>query len=415
MRAKREQGKSLKLLRTQARLSRNDVLDRLSTAGYGMAPITLRRLEEADVWGRSQQQAADKVLHALGVSWSDLRQADTLDPDLLDLTRNCIRFGKTKTLWVQYFGHDGQAVDWRNVRAILHPEVCLLDHPSLHGARRRTLSQMEADGDWNGPLLTAIRFQESAVPPSEEPKLTAHFVRSEFCDHKLLKTTDEGRHYALEAIRGWNVIDEWTRPQLSLGVGVHVCLFTSDNEIIIVERLPRKVRGGEQDVGAVEGLHTHHDVLRVKDASYPTTETSFDLKSTFYRSIKEEFGLLDHDINEIEFLGLGYDIAYFQWNFQGIAYLSIDVNTVRERYNTYRKNKEFSSISSTKTNAIEIAERLTHRRIWSSGLACLKYGLIRIFERTRRGSGPARFLSEFGHLRMADESQYSVRSLVQAC
>lgn len=97
-------------------------------------------------------------------------------------------------------------------------------------------------------------------------------------------------------------------PFLANGVGVVLLAFTDDGKVILTRRRDSsRARPGQRDVSIVEGIHTTFDA--------PSSDR-VDVYLTAIRACREELGV-DVASNDVQLLGFGVDMKYYQWNFFG--------------------------------------------------------------------------------------------------
>lgn len=119
-------------------------------------------------------------------------------------------------------------------------------------------------------------------------------------------------------------------PFLANGVGVVLLAFTDDGDAILTRRRDSsRARPRQRDVSVVEGIHTAHDA---------TSSGRVDVYLTAIRACREELGVSVTN-NEVQLLGFGVDLKYYQWNFFGSVELRCSTDEALELHSMNAKDR----------------------------------------------------------------------------
>jgi hypothetical protein len=266
-------------------------------------------------------------------------------------------------------GH-GRPIFWDDIKCkIVDREI--ITEPEFAKIVVEERRRIEADPNlFDGHQLALSRIDEYRSD-NKEKEINIEFSRSRYSQFRAINVNPDGRNKRNKYLKDWSVRDtpiDW----LSLGVGVHVCVITSDNKIVAVQRAKGvRVRESEFDFGVVEGISKHLDSAEFE-------HQFFSLENIFRRGAEEEFGIQFDDIRRLCCTGLGYDLYYAQWNFLGVMYLNITFEELSgDRFPKFAKTKfEIERIIEIKNEIDDIKKFMKPKRIWSSGIACIHFALI---------------------------------------
>ena len=148
-------------------------------------------------------------------------------------------------------------------------------------------------------------------------------------------------------------------PFLANGVGVVLLAFTDDEKVILTRRRDSsRARPGQRDVSVVEGIHAIHDA---------SGTNRVDVYLTAIRACREELGV-SVTSNDVQLLGFGVDMKYYQWNFFGIVELGCPSNEAMELHAVNAKDRWEGQLEATAANPVTVFEHLYKDGSWDTAL-----------------------------------------------
>jgi len=148
-------------------------------------------------------------------------------------------------------------------------------------------------------------------------------------------------------------------PFLANGVGVVLLAFTDDEKVILTRRRDSsRARPGQRDVSVVEGIHAIHDA---------SGTNRVDVYLTAIRACREELGVSVTN-NDVQLLGFGVDMKYYQWNFFGIVELGCPSNEAMELHAMNAKDRWEGQLEATAANPVTVFEHLYKDGAWDTAL-----------------------------------------------
>jgi len=292
----------------------------------------------------------------------------------LACARYGIVIGKTLTLWYRFAGDGVTPIAPADISVMYHPDHGAGYEPPLFAqqlmaevlrARDRTGSFFE-----NNTVLTI--FEGGSFPPrgeDERPRIDLRLGATPYALNYALRKTDAGRRKMQELMNTWTP-DVQLDPLTTLALGVNVATVSADGQMLFGRRYGELgARGGQLDVGAVEGL-------RLDDAD---ADGSVDVPAVMRRGVKEEFGLDYEDIQDVKVLGFGCDLQWAQWNFIGVAEADLPAAQIQARHKTNaphgQEYKETHRVPATPADVFGFLAR-EQCGVWSCGLAAAYYALV---------------------------------------
>ena len=186
---------------------------------------------------------------------------------------------------------------------------------------------------------------------------------------KLRGLTADDRRIAPEELIPRPGAPSTFNPFLLSHAGVAVAVVTSDHQLVLARRKPFGPRPGELDCSVVEGIN-----LRQDRSTHDRTELV--AADAMRRGLAEELGVMPEDTAACDVLAVGIDLDYAQWNWTGMARLSITGEQLRAASDTASDRFENELLELVDFAPAPVLERLHGERIWACGLATIYYSLV---------------------------------------
>ena len=280
-----------------------------------------------------------------------------------------------------------------------------IDLPSMiDELRRQMVARLEAsrppiDGGvalWNSPYMAALtRYRRSRTPTHEHIVINLDMHVNDYAtfaatvlslDSEIEKTTQGGQpvhttlrreYFPTPADISKAVINPV--PFLANGAGVVLLAFTCDGKVILTRRRnSSRARPGQRDISVVEGIHTIHDAFG---------SNRVDVYGTAIRACREELGVSVTN-NDVQLLGFGVDMKYYQWNFFGAVEFGCTSDEVMELHKQHAKDGWEGQLQAVAANPVTVFEQLQSDGTWDTALVttyfafCKRIGI----EETRRAA-----------------------------
>ncbi len=279
--------------------------------------------------------------------------------------------------------------------------------PIIDELRRQMVARLEAsqppvDGGvapWNSPHMAALTTcRPSRTPDHEHIVINLDMHVNDYAtfaatvlslDSEFEKTTQDGQpvqttlrreYFPTPADISRAVINPV--PFLANGVGVVLLAFTRDGKVILARRRSSsRARPGQRDVSVVEGIHRIHDA---------SGSNRVDVYGTAIRACREELGVrvTNHDV---QLLGFGVDMKYYQWNFFGAVEFGCTSDDVMELHASNAKDRWEGQLQAVVADPVTVFEQLLSDGSWDTALVttylafCNRIGI----EETRRAAAQA--------------------------
>ena len=163
-------------------------------------------------------------------------------------------------------------------------------------------------------------------------------------------------------------------PFLANGVGVVLLAFTDDGNVILTRRRDSsRARPRQRDVSVVEGIHTTHDA---------TGSGRVDVYLTAIRACREELGVSVTN-NDVQLLGFGVDMKYYQWNFFGSVELRCTTDEAMELHAMNAKDRWEGQFEAVVAEPGVVFEQLRSDGAWDTAMItaylafCKRIGVTR--------------------------------------
>ncbi len=222
-----------------------------------------------------------------------------------------------------------------------------------------------------GKLLALTGYDTNRVGVGELPSLHLTLQQTGYFD--FIASSVDARSLPARTLALSRFIPR-AQPLQGFPNGVAICLIlqSSDGKLIFGRRSDGKVgpRRGEWDVSVVEGLHPTHD--------FDSATGRVDLTKAAIRGLREELGYLASS-DEVELLGFGVDLEFYQWNVIGLVRARASALEIMQKRIAHAKDRhEYRYLHPVEAHPLEVLRFLWASRMWSSGLAASHYGLVRL-------------------------------------
>ncbi|HEV2782158.1 MAG TPA: NUDIX domain-containing protein [Actinophytocola sp.] len=269
----------------------------------------------------------------------------------------------------------------------------------LRAARRASVGVAPS---WDSRSLVALRgYRIARAGVREDARITLDVTRVDYA-------TFAATVLRLDAEFEWNGVPTTLRraylqaptlerravaqpvPFLANGVGIALVAFTDDDRLLLARRrVNTSARGGERDVGVVEGMHADLD-LAARGGGLNPYETAV-------RGCREELGV-NVEPADVRLLGFAVDMAYYQWNFVGFVELRKTSDEVLEAQRLHAKDRWEAKLEPVAIDPEVVFTRIRHDGMWDMGLVatylalCTRCGVGAVARAAERvlGSRPAR-------------------------
>jgi TIR domain len=249
---------------------------------------------------------------------------------------------------------------------------------------------------WNSPYMATLTgYRRSRTPIHEHVVMNLDMNVTDYAtfaatvlslDSEIEKVTQDGlpvkttlRHEYFPTSTDASRAVNKPVPFLANGVGVVLLAFTDDDEVILTRRRDSsRARPGQRDVSVVEGIHTIHDA---------TGSNRVDAYLTAIRACREELGVSVTN-NDVQLLGFGVDMKYYQWNFFGTVELRCTSDDAMELHAMNAKDRWEGQLQAVAANPVTVFQQLHSDRTWDTALVatylafCKRIGVAR----TRRAA-----------------------------
>lgn len=295
----------------------------------------------------------------------------TLEDLLSERYNRYLTIGRRRTQWVSIDGNGEEVYDASLLQTRLKEGQVPLPEQFARIKRKVEKEQIERKrrGEqhvWNGPLFALVKYVTFRTPHEESLGLILTFQRSDYYSFQATTVHPDATELRNNLLEEWSVTDQ-PIPFLAQGFGVSLVVKSQDEKIILTRRLSNVgVRPNELDVSIVEGLHSQKDIQ-----SNPVCPV--DLYNVARRGLREELGLSDDVCNiEVQLLGFGVDMQYYQWQIIGQVKVGFDAGKIEETHHARAKDRTEPIPSEPEA----VFRYVSQKGMWSVGLATLYYSLV---------------------------------------
>ena len=223
---------------------------------------------------------------------------------------------------------------------------------------------------FDGPTFCLSRYRLTHSEDGHEKKgIEVFFSKSRYANNVTAKSTS-AINLRKKALREFQHLDqpiEW----LASGVGVAVVVFCDDGtHFVTCQRSDtERFRSREFDISVVEGINP------VKDRHPEKTDRVY-IHDAVKRAVHAELGFKPED-DEINVIGFGVDLEYYQWNFIAYVESSLSFQEIELAWQTADEKFETMALSYVSATPEDAAEFAAVNPVWSSGLAALYTSLFK--------------------------------------
>lgn len=334
------------------------------------------------VEGKAFRAKVELLRACLELDAKDLHaEAFFLDQYGLESASHCIFLGDYLTLWYSRVGDGTTPIKPENIDLIYDPGLPIEFPAQLERLASKVLTEHAAGKHEfaNNPVLTIVGGETSAWRGSDEEfYVKLEFGATDYAHLYALRQTSDGKKLLRDYVRAWSP-DILFEPVTGQGFGVNVVVVSRDEKLAFGRRSAKVgARKLQLDVGTVEGFSLKRDIGDAR----PTQRCRFDAASAARGAMREELGIGDDDIEVLEFLNLGFDLQYAQWNLIAIARSRLTSIQIRNRHRTVApQGIEYSELiwadGASPRKAFELVSN-DEQPFWSCGLAAIFYAFVRM-------------------------------------
>lgn len=286
--------------------------------------------------------------------------------------RSSLHIGTRPTWWIPIDGNGLFAYRRQDINAVVIPGELSL-HPDFDEVYDQVFREEsgKTGGMTNGDVLALQSYDINRLGVEENPTLHLNLQKTTFYRFYTAcvdprATESRTRHLSTFAPEGSPLQD------IPNAVGISLIVESSDKKFLFALRSAKRVgpRKGEWDVSVVEAIHPH------KDSNKKTKRV--DILKAAARGLAEELGVYP-STNDIEILGFGVDLEYYQWNIIGLVRIKAEAESILAgRVQLAKDRHEHRNLQPVDSAPLATLDFLKTHSMWSSGLATVYYALVRL-------------------------------------